>query len=180
MTSGGTEPNIVLEVRQALLLAVLFNGLGSFYACAVGLQIAPWRSALVGLITGMALLLALQTIGSYQAFASSLILLVPVVLAVTVELWHHRTFVKGGSLVVRRGVLGNLYESLPISEVRDVQVTRPLLGQLWNVGDLNVAGYGWATTLPAVRRPEDCARRLIALRDASAVRRGGKRAISTG
>jgi hypothetical protein len=166
---------VVLNVRHALLLAVIFNGLGSFYACAVGLQIGPWRSALVGLSAGTVLALVLQNMGLSQMPVSILVALLPAIIAVTVELWHHRTYVQGGALVVQHGVLGNLRESFPISELREVHVSYPFLGRFWNVGDLNVLGDGWGTTLPAVRSPQECARRLVALRDKSAARRGDSR-----
>jgi Bacterial PH domain len=162
----------VLEVRHALFLALFpLNALGGFYGTAVGLQIAPWRSLAVGLCAGLALSLLLAGLGISRI--SEFPVSVPTIfltfaLARAVELWHHRTFVRGGELIVLSGILGTIRESFPISEVRDVQVSYPLWGHLWNVGDIDVLGYGWGTTLPAVRRPDEYAKKIVALRGAFA------------
>ena len=165
-----------MEVPQALLLAFTFNALGTFYWTTVGLHIAPWRSLLVGLFIGIPLALAVVAI-ELSSISPLMVVGLSMFAAQTIEIWNHRTFVSKGALTVQYGFWGNRRESFPISEVRDVKVSYPLLGQIWNVGDIDVLGYGWGTTLPAVRRPEEYARRIGAL--AASVGKHGRAARAT-
>lgn len=159
--SDAAERGVVLEVRHALFLAVTF--MGSFYWTSVNLQIAPWRSLLVGVSAGFAVVLVMGALGITPMLGTLPTIALVASVAVYVELWHHRTYVRAGALVIQYGIWGNIRKSFPIAEVRDVRVSYPFLGHLCNVGDLDVLGYGWATTLPAVRRPEDYAQRIMAL-----------------
>lgn len=145
-----------VEIPHAHILALVFG------SCQYCIQSAPWRAFAVVLVSWL-------FIGMLADAVESIEWLVAVVFGFLLfflpglELWLRRTYIIDEQIVKHYGLFGHIREVYPINEVRGIQVSFPLWSRLVNVGDINILGYGWRTTLLAVWSPQENAAKIDAL-----------------
>jgi uncharacterized membrane protein YdbT with pleckstrin-like domain len=168
MSPDSPDSGITAEFRHAHGWTYLLNAMGSVYWFTALFSHAPLTS--VVLFVSFLLFVLAVLLPSGATWSLFLLVAGSAALLLFLELSHRKAQLTRDSLLLHWGAFRRRTRSYPLSEVRSVDVRYPLLGRSLDVGDVEIQGYGWATSLVAVRHPSRCAELISA----------GQKAVTTG